>query len=106
MTRDEFVRFAAEDQNIPKSKFRYYLDVVLEGIFRALEEGNETIHFPGFGVFEVRLRKGGKGRNMRTGETVDVPPKKILTFRPADYAKEAVQVGEETNKAKRKRGGR
>jgi integration host factor subunit beta len=35
-----------------------------------------------FGVFEVKKRKPRKARNPRTGESVDIPAKLVVTFKP------------------------
>jgi DNA-binding protein HU-beta len=36
----------------------------------------------GFGVFVVKPRKRGVGRNPRTGEVTDIPPGKTIRFKP------------------------
>ncbi|MCS5670826.1 MAG: HU family DNA-binding protein, partial [Vicinamibacterales bacterium] len=42
----------------------------------------ERIELRGFGVFEVRPRKRGIGRNPRTGQEIVIPPGKSTRFRP------------------------
>lgn len=37
----------------------------------------------GFGTFEVKTRKARAAKNPRTGELVQVPEKKVLTFKPS-----------------------
>lgn len=57
----------------------------VEAVFRrmktALEQG-DRIELRGFGVFTVRPRKTGIGRNPRTGAEVTIPPGKAVRFRP------------------------
>lgn len=57
----------------------------VEAVFRrmktALEQG-DRIELRGFGVFTVRPRKTGIGRNPRTGTEVTIPPGKAVRFRP------------------------
>ena len=42
----------------------------------------ERIELRGFGVFNVRPRKTGVGRNPRTGEVALIPPGKAVRFKP------------------------
>src|SRR5262249_50743145 len=49
------------------------------------------IELRNFGVFEVKMRKARKARNPRTGERVDVEPKKVVTFKPGKEMEEKVR---------------
>ena len=46
--------------------------------------------FPGIGKLVVQQRKARKGRNPATGETIKIPAKKVLKFRIAKAAKDAI----------------
>jgi DNA-binding protein HU-beta len=48
---------------------------------KALSKG-DRIELRGFGVFNVRPRKTGIGRNPRTGAEVSIPPGKAVRFKP------------------------
>ncbi len=60
-----------------KKFYQAVLTSVVETIF---SEGR--LELRNFGVFELRTRKGRKGRNPRTGIPVDVPEKTTVTFKP------------------------
>ena len=45
-------------------------------------ERGERIELRGFGVFNIRPRKTGIGRNPRTGEEVIIPRGKAVRFKP------------------------
>jgi len=49
---------------------------------KALTNG-DRIELRGFGVFNVRPRKTGIGRNPRTGAEVSIPPGKAVRFKQA-----------------------
>ena len=66
---------------ISKSKAELAVETVFEAMKRALEKG-QRIELRGFGVFNVRPRKTGIGRNPRTGEEVSIPPGKAVRFKP------------------------
>lgn len=57
----------------------------VEALFHSLKESltrGERIELRGFGVFIVRPRKRGMGRNPRTGEEVMIPVGKSVRFKP------------------------
>lgn len=57
------------------------VQLTLEAIADAiLEEGR--VELRNFGVFEVKTRRARKARDPRTGETMDVPPRNVVVFRP------------------------
>lgn len=45
--------------------------------------GGEKVIIQGFGTFEMKTRAAREGRNMRTGETIQIPAKTSLTFKAA-----------------------
>ena len=66
---------------VSKAKAEMAVETIFEAMKRALERG-ERIELRGFGVFTVRPRKTGIGRNPRTGEEVSIPPGKAVRFKP------------------------
>jgi DNA-binding protein HU-beta len=66
---------------ITKTKAEMAVETVFESMKRALAQG-ERIELRGFGIFNVRPRKTGIGRNPRTGAEVAIPPGKAVRFKP------------------------
>ena len=66
---------------LTKTKAEVAVETVLESMKRALA-GGDRIELRGFGVFNVKPRKTGIGRNPRTGEEVSIPPGKAVRFKP------------------------
>jgi DNA-binding protein HU-beta len=66
---------------ITKSKAEAAVETVFESMKKALSNG-DRIELRGFGVFNVRPRKTGIGRNPRTGAEVNIPPGKAVRFKP------------------------
>ena len=64
-----------------RTKAEAAVDTVFEGLKEALAAG-ERIELRGFGVFSVRARKTGIGRNPRTGTEVSITPGKAVRFKP------------------------
>lgn len=66
---------------ITKTKAELAVEAVFETMKKALAQG-DRIELRGFGVFNVRPRKTGIGRNPRTGAEVNIPPGKAVRFKP------------------------
>jgi DNA-binding protein HU-beta len=66
---------------ITKTKAEMAVETVFDAMKHALENG-DRIELRGFGVFNVKPRKTGVGRNPRTGEEVSIPPGKAVRFKP------------------------
>jgi len=66
---------------ITKTRAEMAVETVFETMKRALAKG-ERIELRGFGIFNVRPRKTGIGRNPRTGTEVAIPPGKAVRFKP------------------------
>ena len=64
---------------------RLQSETAVETIFRTMKSPlgrGERIELRGFGVFDVRLRKTGIGRNPRTGEAVQIASRNAVRFKP------------------------
>ncbi|MCH6554518.1 MAG: HU family DNA-binding protein [Woeseiaceae bacterium] len=81
MIKLDIVNQVVSRTGVSKSKAELAVETVFEAMKRALERG-ERIELRGFGVFNVRPRKTGIGRNPRTGEEVTIPPGKAVRFKP------------------------
>ena len=66
---------------ISKTNAERAVETVFETMKKALTEG-DRIELRGFGIFNVRPRKTGIGRNPRTGAEVAIPPGKAVRFKP------------------------
>lgn len=81
MVKQDIVKRVAEQKGITKVKAEIAVDAFFEEIKTALK-GGERIELRGFGVFLVKPRKSGIGRNPRTGAEVPIPPGKTVRFKP------------------------
>lgn len=67
------------------------VEMVFEAIKETLEQG-EKIKISGFGNFVVRQKKERTGRNPQTGEEIRIAPRKVLTFKPSQVLKNAINT--------------
>ena len=77
----DIVNNVAERTGVSKVKAEEAVEALFEAMKEALQRG-ERIELRGFGVFVVKPRKRGVGRNPRTGEVTDIPPGKTIRFKP------------------------
>src|SRR5216684_413482 len=75
MTKAELVEEVSRVSDLTKKHSEIIVDTVFKSIIDALHRG-EKIELRGFGSFRLRRREPRKGRNPKTGDKVDVPPKK------------------------------
>jgi integration host factor subunit beta len=80
MTKAELIIEVSKKESIPVYAARTIVDLFFEAMKEALEKG-ERIEIRGFGSFAVRHYDAYKGRNPKTGQIVDVPPKKVPFFK-------------------------
>ncbi|MEJ2077899.1 MAG: integration host factor subunit beta [Acidobacteriota bacterium] len=81
MVKQDIVARVAERNEITKVKAEIAVDAFFDALKSALKAG-ERIELRGFGVFVVKPRKSGIGRNPRTGAEVPIPPGKTVRFKP------------------------
>jgi nucleoid DNA-binding protein len=76
MTKSELISSIKTDTGVPRSSINDVISSLVEYI-----NLTEKITLPGLGTFKHVVRPAHTARNPRTGETVDVPEKTVLTFK-------------------------
>jgi integration host factor subunit beta len=89
MTKKEMACAIAEKMNQPQILVQEIVQRVFDGIIDTLEK-ERRIELRNFGVFEVKKRKPRKARNPRTGESVMVPARFVVTFKAGREMEERV----------------
>ena len=90
MTKAELIARVAEKAGVSKKQADRCLKAFIEAIVDALQKG-ERVAIPGFGIFSVRERAERRGKNPRTGETIIIPARKVVHFKPAKQLKELIK---------------
>ncbi|MCP3963827.1 MAG: integration host factor subunit beta [bacterium] len=81
MIKADIVNRVAEVSEVPRVKAALAVDTIFQTMKEALRDG-KRIELRGFGVFQVRDRKKGVGRNPKTGVEVAIAPGKTVRFKP------------------------
>ena len=88
MIRSELIqKIADENPHLTQRHVERIVNTVFEEIIEALAKG-DRVELRGFGAFSTREREARSGRNPRTGETVDVPAKRVPYFKAGKEIRE------------------
>ena len=90
----ELIDALAEQQKISAKEARSIVDTILTAMTDALIQGH-NVEIRGFGSFQVRKYDAYTGRNPKTGQEIQVAPKKLPFFKPGKDLREQMN----TNKA-------
>ncbi|HET7291863.1 MAG TPA: HU family DNA-binding protein [Vicinamibacteria bacterium] len=81
MIKVDIINEVSKAADITKVKAEVAVEAVLDAMKTSMMHG-ERIELRGFGVFQVKPRKRGIGRNPRTGKEVRIPPGRTIRFKP------------------------
>ncbi|MFQ5349640.1 MAG: HU family DNA-binding protein [Thermoanaerobaculia bacterium] len=87
MIKADLVNRVAEASEVSRVKAAKAVESILFAMKEALGQG-KRIELRGFGVFQVRDRKRGVGRNPKTGVEVAIAPGKTVRFKPGKGLKQ------------------
>ena len=87
MTKAQIVNALADKSGLTKKQVNEVLAILAD---LAYKEAKVGFTIPGIGKLVVVQRKARKGRNPATGETIRIPAKRVLKFRIAKAAKDAI----------------
>jgi integration host factor subunit alpha len=90
MTKADIVEAVYEKLGgFSKKESAEIVELVFETIKETLGRG-EKIKISGFGNFVVRNKRERVGRNPQTGEEIKISARKVLTFKPSQVLKNAL----------------
>ncbi|MFQ5702179.1 MAG: HU family DNA-binding protein [Acidobacteriota bacterium] len=87
MIKADIINAVSERAKITRVKAVIAVEAVLGAMKESMRRG-ERIELRGFGVFQVKPRKKGIGRNPRTGREVRIPPGRTIRFKPGKNFKD------------------
>ena len=89
MNKSELVEALSVRENLTYKKAEQIVNLVFDSMAEALIE-NDRIEIRGFGSFMVKDYKAYMGRNPKTGEVIEVKPKKLPFFKVGKELRERV----------------
>lgn len=98
MTKSQITSKLAEVTGISKKQSAQFLEALAA---LAYKEAKNTFTLPGLGKLVLQERAARVGRNPATGETIQIAAKKVVKFRVAKAAKDAILGPNGGKKAKK-----
>jgi len=98
MTKADLIEEVSRLAELTRKDSEVIVETIFDSVVRALRTGDK-IEIRGFGSFRTRQRKPRVGRNPKTGDRVEVPPKKIPFFKPSKELKDMVNHDDEKPQA-------
>lgn len=89
LTKAELIEAVYEKIGFSKKEASDIVETVFDTIKKTLENG-EKIKISGFGNFVVRHKKPRVGRNPQTGQEIEISERRVLTFKPSQILKQAL----------------
>jgi len=91
MTKADIIESVYANLKLSKKESTEIVELVLETVKNTLERG-EKVKISGFGNFHVRQKKSRVGRNPQTGQEIEISARRVLTFRPSQILKNALNL--------------
>lgn len=80
MNKADLINSISEKTGLTKARSNEVIDAFLDSVTESLSSG-EKVTLVGFGTFTTSQRDARKGRNPKTGESIDIPAKKVARFK-------------------------
>jgi len=80
LTKADLCKHLMEQMQLPKKDADQLVNTFLDAVVEALHRG-EGVELRGFGSFRLRDRQARVGRNPRSGQSIQVPPKRVVYFK-------------------------
>jgi len=90
VTKRDIVKTLADKFALSQVDARKIVQGTFDAIVTTLVEQGR-IELRNFGVFEVKTRKPRRARNPRTGEPVEVPARRVVTFKPGRHMESRIR---------------
>lgn len=89
MTKADLIENVYLTTGFSKKESAAIVEMVFDLMKNTLEDG-EKIKIAGFGNFVVKEKASRRGRNPQTGSEIEISARKILTFKPSQVLKAAI----------------
>src|SRR5262245_36148964 len=89
MTKADLIESIYEKIGFSKKESADIVELIFDTIKETLEKG-QKIKISGFGNFVVRAKRPRMGRNPQTGQEIEISARRVLTFRPSQVLKQAL----------------
>ncbi|MBI4683684.1 MAG: integration host factor subunit alpha [Nitrospirae bacterium] len=86
MTKADLADEIFEKVGLSKKEAQDIIEIIFDTLKQTLKEG-ESVKVSGFGTFHVRKKSARRGRNPKTGQDLEITPRKVISFRASNKLK-------------------
>jgi DNA-binding protein HU-beta len=90
MNKTELIDKVAKESALSKAVAEQVVNSVFSAVAEAMKMGDK-VTLVGFGTFSVSERAAREGRNPQSGETINIPAKKVVKFKAGSKLTETVK---------------
>ena len=90
LTKAQLAEMLFEQIGLNKRESKDMIDAFFDLIAHSLVEGHD-VKITGFGNFQIRTKAPRPGRNPRTGESIPIDARRVVTFHASQKLKEHIQ---------------
>ncbi len=91
LTKADMAEKLFNDLGLNKREAKEVVELLFEEVRYSLIE-NEQVKLSGFGNFDLRDKNERPGRNPKTGESIPVSARRVVTFKPGQKLKARVEA--------------
>jgi len=92
LTKIDIVEEVASQCGFSKLEASELIELTFNTIKKSLTNGS-NVKISGFGNFVLRDKKSRIGRNPQTGQSMEISPRRVMTFKVSQILKEAINTG-------------
>ena len=93
MTKIDIIESVYADLDIPKKDCVRIVESLFDLIKDDLGKGKDVM-ISGFGKWTVKAKKKRRGRNPQTGEALTIDARSVVTFKPSNVLRDAINSGD------------
>ncbi len=86
MTKADLADAIFEKVGLSKKEAQEIIEIIFDTLKQTFKEG-ESVKVPGFGTFHVRKKAARRGRNPKTGEDLQITPRRVISFKTSEKLK-------------------
>ena len=90
LTKADIAESLYEELGLNKREARELVEIYFDELKEALSNGKQ-VKLYGFGNFDLRDKKERPGRNPKTGESIPISARRVVTFKPGQKLKNKVE---------------
>tara|TARA_B100000035_G_C20694596_1_gene419880 strand:- start:244 stop:537 length:294 start_codon:yes stop_codon:yes gene_type:complete len=90
LTKADIAESLYEELGLNKREARELVEIYFDELKEALSNG-KRVKLSGFGNFDLRDKKERPGRNPKTGESIPISARRVVTFKPGQKLKNKVE---------------